>query len=470
MEFVWSGAVTCSSATVKAKLIMDSTAARLAVSTQPDLSAPIYSNWDTAITAENNRVVAFEIAGLTAGQQYYYAVEVGGALDTEKVGRFQTFPQDSGSFTFAFASCAQTASDHAVFETIRSHNPLFFFHLGDFHYQNISVNDQNLYRQAFDTVLSSPNQSHLYRDVSLVYIWDDHDYGPNNSDSTAPGRPAARLTYQEYVPHYPLAAGSGNIAIYYAFTVGRVRFIVCDSRSARSPENAIDDSSKTMLGLTQKAWFKQELLDATPQYPLIIWVNTLPWIGTTGDDGWFKYTYERRELANFLKDNVIKNLCMLSGDAHMLAIDDGSNSDYATVGREGFPVMHAAALDQAGSVKGGPYSHGTYPGGGQFGLMTVIDFGNSIRVEWSGRNHLNQQLVSHSFTFCTAGTKGDLNSDGIHTSSDVVLELNCAFLGTGSCDACVTDVDCDGVLTSVDVVLELNRTFLGLKAPPWCGI
>ena len=89
----------------------------------------------------------------------------------------------------------------------------------------------------------------------------------------------------------------------------------------------------------------------------------------------------------------------------MLAIDDGTNSDYATGGSAGFPVMHAAALDQSPALKGGPYSEGAFPGRGQFGLMTVADSGDSIKVNWSGRNYLNQEIVSYGFSY-PAGTVG----------------------------------------------------------------
>jgi len=65
--------------------------------------------------------------------------------------------------------------------------------------------------------------------------------------------------------------------------------------------------------------------------------------------------------------------------------------------------------------------------------------------------------------------KGDYDGNTIYTSSDVVLCLNCTFLGIGSCDPCFADVTCDLILTSADVVALLNRTFLGLTAPPWCG-
>ncbi len=471
VEFVWSGGVTLTSAVIKAKLTQEGSIARLAVSQMPDLSSPIYSNWDTAVTAENNRVAQFNVSGLSPRQRYYYAVEVGGTLDTGKIGRFQTFPSDTGTFTFAFGSCALTGSNHTVFETIRSLDPLFFFHLGDFHYQNIETNDPNLFRSAFETVLASPNQSRLFQEVAIAYIWDDHDYGPNNSDSTAPGRPAARLTYQEYVPHYPLAAGGGDVPIYYTFDVARVHFIVCDSRSARSPELAADDASKTMLGTTQKAWFKQELLNAKANHPLIVWVNTLPWIGSPGGgDAWSEYGNERRELADFIKTNGIKNLCMISGDAHMLAIDDGTNSGYATGGGTGFPLMHGAALDQVGSLKGGPYSQGAFPGGGQFGVMTVTDFGDSVRVQWSGRNHLNQERVGYTFIVCAPQHKGDLNLDGNFTASDVVLQVECIFTGIGNCTSCILDVNCDGNLSGSDVVSEIYRVFQGPGVGSWCGI
>lgn len=86
---------------------------------------------------------------------------------------------------------------------------------------------------------------------------------------------------------------------------------------------------------------------------------------------------------------------MIGGDAHMIAIDDGSNNTYAGAG---FPVFHAAALDKSGSVKGGPSSEGTYPGSGQYGLVEITDEGGkTISVSWKGKTSKNTVLVAHSF-------------------------------------------------------------------------
>lgn len=477
VEFLWSGAITPTSARIKAKISDEGAVARVACTGFPDLTGLSFSPPDTALLAVSNRVIDASVSGLVPGTKYYYAVEIDGVLDTSKVGQFTTFLEyGAGIFTIALGSCAATGSNHAVFQTIRAYNPLLLLHMGDFHYQNIAVNDRNVFRAAYDVVLASPNQSALYRSTAIDYVWDDHDFGPNNSDSTAPGRTASRLTYQEYVPHYPLVAGTGDVPIYHSFTIGRVAFIVTDSRSARSPASAIDDVSKTMLGADQKVWFKQQLLALEGVYPLKVWVNTLPWIGTTGDDGWYLYTNERRELADFIKDNEITGLCMVSGDAHMLAIDDGTNSDYASGGGAGFPIFHAAALDQSGSVKGGPYSHGAYPGRGQFGLMTVLDSGtSSITVQWSGLTSANTERVAYEFTVpaeslpCDCTHHGDVaGKDGQFSILDVVATIDHVFRGGAPPARDLVcphlhrgDLNCDAVSNVIDVVRMIDIALRG---------
>jgi len=97
-------------------------------------------------------------------------------------------------------------------------------------------------------------------------------------------------------------------------------------------------------------------------YSYLVWVNSQPWIGeeVSGEDSWTGHGEVRREIANFISDNGIRNLFSIAGDAHMAAIDDGSNSDYSDDGVAGFPIFHAAALDRPGSAKGGPYSEGCF--------------------------------------------------------------------------------------------------------------
>jgi hypothetical protein len=80
--------------------------------------------------------------------------------------------------------------------------------------------------------------------------------------------------------------------------------------------------------------------------------------------------------------------------------------------------MHAAALDRSGSVKGGPYSEGAFPGDGQFGLMTIQDDGVSpVCMAWSGRDRLDNELVAWSTCASTAPAM-DTDGDGAADVSD----------------------------------------------------
>jgi alkaline phosphatase D len=286
-----------------------------------------------------------------------------------------------------------------VFDTIREQQPDVFVHLGDFHYENIGSDDPDAFREAYGRVLASPTQSQLYRSVPIDYVWDDHDWGPNDSDRTNPARRSAHRVYRETVPHYDVDGDESPL--YHAFTLGRARFIVLDTRSARDPRRSARPS---MLGPKQKQWLFDQLADASKKFPLVFLAQSVPWIAATGRtaEGWAPYCDERREIAKQIDSlDLTQRLVMLSGDAHMLALDDGRHSNYATDGCEyssiakGFPVFHAASFDRRGSVKGGPYAPG-FPrsGRGHFGLVTVTDTGgDAIRVQLSGRDRLDRELM-----------------------------------------------------------------------------
>src|SRR5262249_53994277 len=153
------------------------------------------------------------------------------------------------------AGDANTGSEHKVFDAILDENPLFFLHLGDLHYGDVHSTQVAEYRRKYSQALESKRQANLYRNVPLAYMWDDHDFCGNTSNTTFEGKPQARIAYQQCVPHYPLvesaAMGASNIPIYQAFTVGRVRFLLTDLRSERSPQDDKDNAKKTMLGEKQ---------------------------------------------------------------------------------------------------------------------------------------------------------------------------------------------------------------------------
>ncbi len=371
---VWCGALTDTTCRVRGKVAGAS--ARLAVATDAALTSPTYT---AAETPDAFGWVDFTASGLAASTEYWYAIEDAGVLDTTTTGQFTT--AGALSYTFAASSCAgdldniNGISNHAVFDTIRNLSPLFFSHLGDLHYKNITVNDPALYRDGIDDVLAQSRQHQLYRTVPLEYVWDDHDYANNNSDRLDPGRPAAAQVFRERVPSDPLPDSAG-IGVWRAKKLGRVLHIWSDCRSYRDPSTDPASSAKTMLGLEQKAWMADVL--ATSDAEAFVWHNPTPWMGLA-QDTWAGYTHERDELvAMFEQYGWLGRMICLNGDYHGLAMDSGGGNEWG-----GFPVAIFGSMDSAneGGAGTNQYDQGvTSVGPNRYGTVTVADDGDTMDI------------------------------------------------------------------------------------------
>ena len=394
-RWVWSGAVTSSSAAVTTRLVDDDLADTTPVQLLVSRSGTLRDAREVRARALDEGLVRADIDGLEPATDYHYAFMINGNVDRARIGRFRTHPDGAGSLGIVVGGCARTGSNGAVFDTMRSLDPDLVVFYGDLHYADITRDDQQAFRQVLDHTLTRPAQEALFqRYPRRLRVGRPRLRGV---DGSSPSRPAAMATYRQFVPHHPLA--SSTSAIHQAFTVGRVRIVMTDARSHRDPD---DDQAATMLGAGQKSWLLQELGDARDTHALTIWVNPVPWIAPAAEEGdaddWGGFASERTEIARFIADHdVASSLLMVCGDAHMLAIDDGANSDYSGSGA-GFPVFHTGALDRQGSVKGGPYTHGPVAGGGQFGHIAIDDSGDELAVVLTGRNWRNQVLLRHEFT------------------------------------------------------------------------
>jgi hypothetical protein len=154
-----------------------------------------------------------------------------------------------------------------------------------------------------------------------------------------------------------------------------------------------------MLGVEQRDWLLDELSESSSIHDLVIWVNPVPWVDPAkeGGDSWSGYTHERALIADHIASNGIDNLLMVAGDAHMVAIDDGTHTNYSSSQGPAFPLLHVAALDRPGSTKGGPYTLGPIAGGGHFAMVDVVPNGERLDVELSAMDWRGERLLHHRF-------------------------------------------------------------------------
>ncbi len=177
----------------------------------------------------------------------------------------------------------------------------------------------------------------------------------------------------------------GTVQNYFARSWGaNVRYIQLDDRSYRdarmvnvSPTVA-NDPRRTMLGKTQLAWFKQQLLDAKNSgvkwkivaisTPIDIWVDfsskaldNKSWVGG--------YNFERNEIMKFIADNGVKNVVFLTTDDHL---SRATKLTYQPAGaKDGNPWVEVPYTFQllAGPVGAvGPYQNAMDPKFNGFGI------------------------------------------------------------------------------------------------------
>ncbi len=373
--YFWSGAVTSTSAKVNAVLESPAEKVRLAVSIDKVFSQPIYSTY-TSAKMESGNTVSLTIDQLKPNTKYYYCIEIDGTKDKteDHIGSFYTVVEGPWSFKFVAGSC-NFFPNNRVYDKMRLQNPLFLMMPGDLHYANPSSPNPEQHRIAYEElILQQPRESKFLKDIPIAYVWDDHDFCGDNNDGTSGCGAAAYQAYKEYIPYYPLGAPEGSRAIYQAFTIGRVRFIMSDLRSERRDGD--------IMSASQKEWFKNEVLSAKQNDQVICWVSSVSFSGTKSDN-WGGYSASRTELSDFFKSNEIKNMFILCGDAHMLAIDNGTHADFSTTKDNAhlYPILQSAALNNVGSDKGGEFSEGgTFPNPAfhsQWSTVEVMDNGLS---------------------------------------------------------------------------------------------
>jgi phosphodiesterase/alkaline phosphatase D-like protein len=401
-ESLWLGALTSTSVRAVAKLNLSTTSAVLACRDSA-------GNWvrGTGVATVGN-IAKLECTGLTPNTAYTCRVEPDTKPAVGLTGSFTTLPSGTNvSFLVALCGDAEEFSNATVFDAVRTSGARFGIHLGDRHYgdEQVVVADQAHHRAAYDSVLAQPRQSDLHRSLPLAYRWDDHDYCGNNSDGTSAAHDAACAVYRARVPHYDLADATITAHVGQSWVVGRVRFIMTDERSAASPRANTDNSSKTMLGTSQKTWWKAEVSAAAAAGQMIVWVTSRHWCANTtaGADHWGGFNTERVELVNYIKANAHGRAIILSADMHAMMI---RSPDFATGGGEAIPCFNVATLDHGtidASGYGGVGASGStqfVAQNGIFGTMQITDSGGStISVGWRGFDSSGTGLfATHSFS------------------------------------------------------------------------
>jgi alkaline phosphatase D len=281
---------------------------------------------------ENDHLARFKISNLAFGTHYEYDVYLNNQklkfsyplqFQTQQHWRWRTDPP---AFKFAFGSCAYIndppfdrpgkpyGSGFETFDAIADQKPDFMLWLGDnIYYREPDWLTESAMRYRFAQNRELPELQRLLASTHHYAIWDDHDYGPNDSDRTYRGKDWALRVFQDYWANNTY--GHDDLkGVFGRFEWADVEFFLLDNRFHRSP-NKSQEADKGMYGEKQMKWLRESLLNSEATFKIILGGNQMlnpltPW------EAWVEYPEEQKRFFDFLKESKIEGVLFLSGDRH----------------------------------------------------------------------------------------------------------------------------------------------------------
>jgi len=312
------GAVTATSAPIWMQLSGDYFDAQVAYTTDP-VNGPWKRTAPMRARAQDDCTLVIRLEGLQPGTTYHYRVLSNGKVD--KYLRdlppmsLRTAPAAPARFRVAFGSCARIQSDpeQPIWRAVAQNEPDLFFWLGDNIYGDSTVPAtlaMEYQRQRF-----VPSFQPIGRNVPQLAIWDDHDFGLDNYDRTNPIREQALEVFKRYWAN-PSVGVPGTPGVFFDYSYGGVDFIFLDGRYHRAPDSDPDTPEKEFLGKGQFEWLKARLLASKAPFKVLACGSGWSRFKGPGGDAWSAYLHERQRLFDFIREQKISGVVLLSGDTH----------------------------------------------------------------------------------------------------------------------------------------------------------
>jgi alkaline phosphatase D len=273
-------------------------------------------------SAENDLIITHTLTGLKPGTEYEYSLSVNGGNDAyinDKMPfTFHTAPAPDAKvkFTMGIGSCQRWQRDQKqpIWNALRELNPDFFVWTGDNIYGDSLLS--SVLAEEYRRMRDVESYHWTMRNIPELAIWDDHDFGLNDHDRTNPIKDDALDVFKQYWanPSYGLPDTPG---VFFTYSYGGVDFFMVDCRYYRDPNDAEDTPTKTMLGKQQMEWLQRGLKASTAPFKVLISGSGWTKAKGPGGDSWAAYLNERDRLLQYVVDEEIPGVVLISGDTHV---------------------------------------------------------------------------------------------------------------------------------------------------------
>ena len=235
---------------------------------------------------------------------------------------------DAPDFKIAFGSCSYInepaldrpgkpyGSSFEIFESINKKSPDIMIWGGDNTYLREGDWDTKtgIYHRYTHSRSLKELQPLLGRSQNFA-IWDDHDYGPNDSDRSFGSKYITQKAFRNFWANKNYGTTSSqNEGVFSSFVWSDAEFFFLDNRFFRSPNNR-KTGDKTILGKEQLEWLIDALSFSNANFKIIVIggqvINSAKVL-----ENYSNYEEERNKLIEEITINQIKGVFFLTGDRH----------------------------------------------------------------------------------------------------------------------------------------------------------
>ena len=284
----------------------------------------------------------FVAGDLEMGGSYSYSVELNGAAVAAPEGsapmRFSAKRQwewrgEPPEVHFLIGSCnyhndppfdrpgRPYGQDASIFEPMARSGAQFMVWLGD----NLYLRESDwtsrsgiYYRWSADR--ANPALVPLLGAMHHYAVWDDHEFGPNDSSRSYELKDITLEAMNAYFPRRS-SGERDNAGIYTRFKQGDAEFFLLDNRYWRD-DAAIDPEvmpEKSVLGARQLAWFKNALMESRRDSNVSVRFVAMGSQFLNPHrlfENYSQYPRERQEILDFIAHHRIDGVVFLTGDRH----------------------------------------------------------------------------------------------------------------------------------------------------------
>lgn len=255
-------------------------------------------------------------------------------FQTQSLWQWRTDPPD---FKIALGSCAYInepeydrpgtpyGGDYHIFTSIHKMQPDAMLWLGDNTYlREVDWHSRTGILGRFTHSRSLPELQPLLASTNHYAIWDDHDFGPDNSDRSFIHKDLTLEAFRLFWGN-PSFGLPGQKGITSHFQFNDIDFFLLDNRYYRSPDNR-KTGKKTMMGEAQLEWLIDALVNSQAPFKMVAIGGQVLNTAEVHETYIHYHSEERDYLLRRIEEEDIKGVVFLTGDRHFTELSHYENA------------------------------------------------------------------------------------------------------------------------------------------------